>query len=165
MIKYIIRNNIKTLSFIIFVLFATVTSENLFAQNVLLLEGKNLDSAARINTLLISSITAGESLILLGVLNYKQSIWATPKNNILGFSDILIGSTLGYMALYEPDLGGNTLFYTLAAASTLTHSYRNYEIFADTENPFCFNTPLVIFNNIKLAGTLSSIGLVWYGTF
>ena len=38
----------------------------------------------------------------------------------------------------------------------MTHSLRDWEYLAGAANPFCANTPLIVVNNLKIAGLLAT---------
>ena len=104
-------------------------------------------------TLLTGAIIAGEALALLTGTYFlsNDKAWAS-KNIVFLILDIATGLGLIYFGFVKGNIHTSALFYLFSGLALLTHGYREWQYFADVEYRFCFNPPLFIVNNVKLAG-------------
>ena len=113
----------------------------------------------KIIAVLTGLVIAGEAAALLigmHLLVRPTSPWLTPKNNALAVIDVISGVILVALTLTGNAPG---LFYATAALALITHSFRDWEYLSSIKNPFVFNLPLFIINNLKLVGALAAIAL------
>lgn len=103
----------------------------------------------------------GEALALeigMNLPGENKLAWLTPKNNILMASDALLGLALVYLGLSQQELYSSPFFYGVTGITFATHVYREIEYFSEASDKYCFNTPLFILNNVKMAGLLTAAG-------
>ena len=113
-------------------------------------------------SLVTGGLMAGEALYLLISMNFTQANnpWATPKNNWLAISDLIVGLGMVYQAQNNQQLYDSSTLYLYSGLATLTHTYRECEYCNDEENKFCANLPLFVINNVKLLGSFVVTGKV-----
>ena len=118
----------------------------------------------KIVTLITALVVAGEALALLTgttILADEKDPWAA-KNMVFLILDIITGLGLVYFGLVKGSINNSVLFILLTLIVLATHSYREWQYFADVEYKFCFNIPLFVVNNLKLLGlvVISISGLI-----
>jgi hypothetical protein len=117
-----------------------------------------MSAVLRVLTAATGSVVAIEAVALFVGLFLVASghPWAGLKNGVLIWSDIVGGACLIYLAARGNAKAGIQVFYCLLGVLMATHVYREWESFAGAQNAFCANTPLFVFNNIKLLGLAAS---------
>ena len=142
--------------FTIALLLIGVSSLPLFGQTFLFSESGS-NKPERVFLFATGSLIMVESALLLAGMNLPApGSWSHPVNLTLGTTDVLMGAGLIAYALYSGDPGQSPLYWTLIGLLTATHLYRDYQ-YAAVPDPFCFNTPLLVLNNIRL-GLLAASG-------
>ena len=105
-------------------------------------------------------VVVGEALALtIGILivGRAREPWVTAPNVLLLATDILLGAlVLCLLALGRVRSTWSIVAIVLLA---LTHAARDLELLFGAAHPFCFNTPLLIVNNAKLAGAVVAVVL------
>jgi len=110
-------------------------------------------------TICAGGLIAGESLL---VLLHMQLPFTRPsrtvKNVLLAVADILLGSLLVLLAVLWKGDDIRWLLYTAGAVLIATHIYREAEYLAGGAVPFTATKGLFLFNNIRIALLIASIG-------
>jgi hypothetical protein len=133
--------------------FAQEVSVGIFNQS----DAQNINRGILLAT---ASLIIGESLLLiLGNSLPQISDWMAPKNLGLALSDIALGGILVYISLSEQELEANLFLFICSGIMIITHVYRDIEYLGNQSNPFVFNVPLFILNNIRLVGLGTSLGI------
>jgi len=106
---------------------------------------------------LVGLVVLGEALALLvglGMMSRWESPWLTQKNVIFLASDIFLGMFLVWGG-FQPSSGlGRIMVIAGLVLLVVSHAYRTWAYAAGQLDPFCFNLPLFIVNNVKLTGLL-----------
>ena len=114
-------------------------------------------NAAKVILLLTGMVIAVEAIALLVGMHFlseRNNPWISFKNDLLLTLDLFVGSMLVVFSLRNGN-SGEPLFWVALGLVLLTHTYRDWEYLFHAANQFCFNLPLFVVNNIKLAGLLS----------
>lgn len=117
------------------------------------------DLPFKITTLGTGAVVVGEALALLVGMHFLSegdNPWISVKNDLFLALDIVAGLGLVYLALAHRGAAWPHAFPILAGLALLTHGYREWEYLAHASQTFCFNAPLFLANNLKLAGLLAS---------
>ena len=124
------------------------------------LRNPNLSKAQDITQICAGGLIVVESSLLLFGMNYPSaSDWSTPKNIAFSISDILLGSSLIYYSLAKNDVPKGLVYITYGLLLA-THVYRDFELMPSlSTDRFCKNTPLYVFNNLRIGLLSSGLGL------
>jgi hypothetical protein len=112
--------------------------------------------------LLVGLAVAGEALALtagMHLLSPRPNAWISVRNDLLLAVDVVTGAGLVWFAILDGANAQTSLLRVCLAAALLAHSYREWEWFANSDQRFCINGPLVAFNTLKLAGLLGLLAL------
>ena len=103
-------------------------------------------------------ITGEAAALLVGMHLFVRPIspWLIPKNNVLAAVDMITGTLIVVLAITGKS---PSLFYVAAGVALITHTFRDWEYLASVKNPFVFNLPLFIVNNLKLIGVIAAMML------
>lgn len=121
-------------------------------------------TAIKYTTLLTAALIAGEALALeigMHLPANRGNGWLHPRNEIMMATDILTGVALIVLTFTQPEFYRTPAFYILTGLNIVTHVFRDVEYFAPLADPYCGNVPLLVINNVKLAGLIAagSLGL------
>ena len=110
--------------------------------------------------LLTGLLIFGEAAVLLvgtGLIVKPRSQWLSQKNFAFLADDLFFGIILILVAIDM--LTAPWIFWLSIISTFLSHAWRDAEFVAKFPNPFCGNTTLFLFNNLKLMGLVSTIML------
>jgi hypothetical protein len=123
----------------------------------------NLQTVNNTTQFITGGLILVESMLILGGTNIPRiSPWANAKNLTLAISDITMGAILMYYAL-QPSQSNSAITFVMLSTLAATHIYRDMEYFGSSSaQPFLFNEPLMVLNNVRLGLTMASMGLgIW----
>jgi hypothetical protein len=109
----------------------------------------------RVSAFLIGLVILGEALALLvgmHILSEHGNPWISFQNDFLLGVDIVTGSALMYLAMVNGRIDQSNLAYFAVTLAFLAHAYREWEYLIKSPTRFCINSPLFMFNNVKLIG-------------
>ena len=109
----------------------------------------------RITALLTGAVMAGEAAALvIGMrpLGAPSNPLASPNNDLLLALHILAGLALVWVAWFNPNAAQSNVYWKLTVAALLSPGFRDWELLTTWSNPFLFNKPLFVVNNLKLVG-------------
>ena len=117
-------------------------------------------------TIITGALIAGEALALLVgmyLLSSRPNPWITGLHTFFIALDILSGLVLIYLCFSGAAGTRDRLIFIIVLISAAAHIFRDWQYFTGgKEIIFLTNTPLFIFNNVKLIG-LIVIGVITGG--